>query len=147
MTNQTFVTEASSSNNFEVAAGALAQSKGQNQAVRHYGEHMVTDHSVAAMEMGTLASRKGWNIMPSGDMLSKRRQQLDMLTAATGTDFDKKFAEAMVQSHQEAVSLFERASSTNGVPDDDLRALATMKLPTLKTHLQDAMTLRTTVNP
>jgi len=147
MANQTFVTEASSSNNFEVAAGAMAQSKGQMEVVRHFGEHMVADHSTAAAEMATLANRKGWSIIPSGEMLPKHRQQLDMLAAATTGDFDKKFAQVMVQTHQEAVQLFEMGSSENGLQDDELQAFAAMKLPTLRAHLQEAVTLKTTVNP
>lgn len=53
----------------------------------------------------------------------------------------------MVDSHQEAIGLFETAASDNGVPDSDLRAMAATKLSTLRTHLQGAITLRNSVNP
>jgi putative membrane protein len=147
MSNQEFVTQASSGNNFEIAAGALAQSKGSNSAVIHFGEHMVTDHGAAAAEMKVLADQKGWTVMPANQMEVKHQQNLAILAAASGTDFDKKFAQIMVDSHQETVALFENGAMEGGVPDGDLRNMAAAKLPTLRTHLQDAINLRTTVNP
>jgi putative membrane protein len=50
----------------------------------------------------------------------------------------------MVQSHQEQVNLFERAS--NSVQDKDLKSLATTKLPVLREHLDGATKLNATVN-
>jgi putative membrane protein len=147
MTDQEFVTSASSGNNFEIAAGALAQSKGSNTAVKHFGEHMVTDHSIAGSEMKALADQKGWTVMAANQMETKHQQNLAILTAASGSDFDKKFAQIMVDSHQETVTLFELGASDNGVPDGDLRNFAAAKLPTLRAHLQEAINLRTTVNP
>src|SRR5215217_171549 len=145
MSNQAFVTSASSSNNFEVAAGALAQTKGQDEDVKHYGEHMVTDHTAAAAQMKALADQKNWTVLPPTELMVNHRQNLEILTAASGTDFDKKFAQIMVQSHQEAVNLFEVGAANRGVPDGDLRAMAASKLPTLKAHLQDAVNLKSKV--
>jgi putative membrane protein len=86
-------------------------------------------------------------VMPPSQMEVKQQQNLAMLAAASGTDFDRKFAQVMVDSHQETIALFENASMEWGVPDGDLRNMATAKLPTLRTHLQDAINLRATVNP
>jgi putative membrane protein len=145
MTNQEFVTRASSSNNFEVAAGALAINKAENAEVKHYGEHMVTDHSTAATEMKSLANGKGWTIPTS--LLPNEQQNLNKLNSLSGAAFDKEFANVMVLSHQDAVTLFETGSDAMGVPDADLRAMASAKLPTLRAHLQLAIQLRTQVNP
>jgi putative membrane protein len=147
MSNQAFVTAASSGNNFEIAAGALAQSKGQDERVKHYGEHMVTDHTAAAAEMKTLADQKNWTVLGPTELMTKHRQNLDILIAATGTDFDKKFAQIMVESHQETVNLFEVGAANRGVSDGDLRTMAAGKLPTLRTHLQEAVDLKAAVNP
>jgi putative membrane protein len=86
-------------------------------------------------------------VMPANQMEVKHQQNLAILAAASGTDFDKKFAQIMVDSHQETVALFENGAMEGGVPDGDLRNMAAAKLPTLRTHLQDAINLRTTVNP
>jgi putative membrane protein len=143
MNNQDFVTQASSSNMFEIAAGNLAVQKSSNANVKAFGNHMITDHGQAGAEMATLASQKGWTV-PSA-MLVKEQTNYNALAALTGTAFDKQFAMMMVTSHQETVALFENAASDNGVPDDDLRGFASGKLPTLRDHLTDAQTLQTQV--
>jgi putative membrane protein len=145
ISNQEFVTRASSSNKFEIASGALAVSKAQNAAVKQYGDHMVTDHTAAAVEMKNLASGKGWTVPEA--LQPKEQQNLDKLSALSGAAFDKEFVNVMVLSHQDAIALFETGASAMGVPDADLRAMASAKLPTLKEHLQHATELKAQVNP
>lgn len=144
MSNQDFVTQASSGNSFEVAAGTLAVNKGVNDSVKMYGQHMVTDHGKAAIEMAALASKKGWTIPDS--LLQKDKKNLDSLSLLTGAAFDKKFATMMVTSHVQTMNLFQSAASSTGVPDEDLRNFAAGKLPTLRTHLGDAQAMQAYVN-
>ena len=143
MSNQDFITQAASSNLFEVAAGNLAVQKSGNANVKAYGEHMKTDHTQATTEMSTLANQKGWSIPTS--MLKKHQDKIDALTALTGVEFDRQYAMMMVVSHQETIALFESAARDSGVPDYDLRIMAAGKLPTLKEHLQHAQQLQTQV--
>ena len=145
LSNQEFVNRASSSNQFEIAAGALAVNRGVSADVKHYGEHMVADHTTAAVEMKNLANGKGW-IVPEA-LQSKEQQNLNRLTGLNGVDFDREFVNVMVLSHQDAVSLFETAADGYGVPDADLRAMASVKLPVLREHLKDAIALKSKVNP
>lgn len=145
MSNQEFITRASSSNNFEIAAGGLAVSKGEDADVKNYGEHMVSDHTAAGLEMKNLASAKGWAV--SDALQTHEQQHLVKLAGLSGAAFDREFVKIMVQSHQDAVALFETGSSPMGLPDADLRALASAKLPTLKAHLQEAMQLSAAVGP
>jgi putative membrane protein len=143
MNNQDFVTQASSSNMFEIAAGNLAVQKSSNANVKAFGNHMISDHGQTATEMTTLANQKGWTIPTA--MAAKEQANYNALATLSGTVFDKQFATMMVTSHQETVALFENAASDNGVPDDDLRAFASGKLPTLREHLEEAQTLQTQV--
>src|SRR4051812_35640653 len=105
MANQDFVTQASSSNMFEIAAGGLAVQKSTNANVKAFGNHMTTDHGQAATEMATLASQKGWTV-PSA-MSAKEQTNYNMLATLSGTAFDKQFAQMMVTSHQETITLFQ----------------------------------------
>jgi putative membrane protein len=141
MDNQMFVSEASSSNMLEIEAGRLAVSKGQREAVRMYGQHMVEDHTAVGTEMKNLAPQKGWTV-PT-ELLQKHRNQLADLQAATTNEFDRKFAQLMVDSHEEAVDLFsDAAENDDGVADVDLRNFAASKLPALRRHLEEAKELR-----
>jgi putative membrane protein len=143
MSNQDFVTQASSSNMFEIAAGNLAINKSTNTNVKAFGTHMTTDHGKAATEMATLANQKGLTVPTV--MLPKEQNNYNALAALSGTAFDRQFAQIMINSHQETITLFASAASDIGVPDADLRAFAAGKLPTLKEHLSDAQTLQTQV--
>jgi putative membrane protein len=145
MSNQQFVTQASSSNNFEVMAGNMAVSKGVNVTVKEFGQHMIDDHSAAGNELQILATQKNWTI-PS-QLAPKELANQQVLSTLSGAAFDKEFARLMVISHQDAVSLFEEAAQERGVPDGDLRNFAASKLPNLKMHLQGAVALKATVNP
>jgi putative membrane protein len=144
MDNQTFVTQASSSNNFEVAAGAIAQAKGVRAEVKSYGQHMVMDHTGVGAEMISLAQSKGWTIPTS--LQPKEQANLDKLNASASSTFDKDFAAIMVASHTDAIDLFTTASGREGVRDGALRSFAAGKLPSLKNHLAEASSLQTLVN-
>jgi putative membrane protein len=144
MDNQDFVTQASSGNMFEIAAGNLAINNSTNANVKAFGNHMITDHSQTGIQMATLANQKGWTI--PANMLAKHQTNLSTLASLSGTAFDKQFAAMMVTSHQETIALFESASGNEGVRDADLRTFASGKLPTLREHLADAQTLQTQLN-
>jgi putative membrane protein len=143
MTNQDFVNQASSSNNFEIASGSLAKSKGVDDSVKMYGNHMVNDHGTTATEMAALASQKGLTIPIA--LLPKHQRSIDTLNSLSGSAFDKKYAAMMVLSHRETIALFQQAADNNGVPDQDIRSFATRKLAALRLHLQDALLLQAKV--
>ncbi|QPH40480.1 DUF4142 domain-containing protein [Pedobacter endophyticus] len=140
MDNQMFVTQASSSNNFEVQAGAMAMTKAQSGDVKHYGEHMVSDHTAVGNEMKQLSAGKGWTVPTT--LQPKEQANLNLLAATDQANFDKEFMRIMVASHQDAVSLFSMASGATGVYDADLRTFAASKLPSLNTHLEEAVNLQ-----
>lgn len=140
MDNQSFVTQASSSNSFEVQAGAIATQKAQNAAVKHYGEHMTTDHTAVGNEMKSLGALKGWAIPTA--LQPKEQANLDKLNNTDPSLFDSEFMKIMVASHQDAITLFSNAAGNMGVYDADLRSFAEAKLPSLKTHLEEAVNLQ-----
>jgi putative membrane protein len=145
MQNQEFVTMAASSNRFEIEAGELAGEQGADERVIEYGNHMVMDHGAAGVELAALATAKDWSI--PDDLLAKEQEMLEDLMVLEGAAFDQEFARKMVLSHQEAVSLFERASGPDGVIDGDLKEWASEKLPTLRAHLEGAQELDAQINP
>ena len=145
MQNQEFVTMAANSNQFEIEAGELATERGSDERVIEYGNHMVMDHGAAGVELTALATTKGWNV--PDDLMAEEQEMLEELMMLEGVAFDQEFARQMVLSHQEAVSLFERASGPNGVIDSELREWAGKKLPTLRAHLEDAQELDAQINP
>jgi putative membrane protein len=129
-----FMTQAASSGMLEVEAGKLAQEKGQNQAVKDYAAMMVKDHTQANQELKKLASQL--NITLPDSMSQEHMDQMQSLRDATGAEFDQEYADLMVSSHEEAVSLFEDAS--NNLENAEAKNFATTTLPKLQQHLDQA---------
>jgi putative membrane protein len=122
----------------EVRAGEMGIRKTGNADVKAFAEHMVKDHSAANSALKVLADSKKVELPTEPSLVAQGKAKL--LDAKTGADFEKGFAEAMVNDHKKAVSAFEKAS--NEAADADVKAFATKTLPTLKSHLSMAEELQ-----
>ncbi|HEY0180777.1 MAG TPA: DUF4142 domain-containing protein [Dokdonella sp.] len=132
-----FATKAAQAGYAEVAAGQLASSQGQSPQVKSFAQHMVSDHTKANQDLGSVAAKISLQL-PNGPSDAQKRDA-DDLAQKQGADFDKAYAKMMVDDHEDAVSLFrkEAESGTNA----DLKAFAQRTLPTLEQHLQMAKDL------
>lgn len=133
MSDQDFVTKASSMNVAEVAAHKAAQSRATNAEVKKHAKHMLTDHQQMGEEMKALASKK--NMTVSNEPPAEKKQAMDDMNAnKKGKDWDMAYVDQQIRDHQEAISLFEQGSGS--VKDADLKALIDKTLPKLRDHLQ-----------
>ena len=130
-TDAKFAVEAANGGMAEVELGKLAQEKGLSQQVKDFGAMMVKDHSAANLKMTALAKSKGISLPAT---ISASEQKLkDNLSKKSGKNFDKAYAAAMVDDHQEDIKSFE--SALKELKDPELKAFAAETLPTLKMHL------------
>lgn len=136
-----FMTRAASSDMLEIEAGRLAQQRGENQAVKDFGQRMVTDHTQATERLQSLASQQ--NITLPDSMSQEHMDQLQNLRDKRGAEFDEEYADLMVSSHEEAVSLFE--DGAEDLENTEVRNFASSTLPKLREHLQQARQLDETV--
>ncbi len=133
MTDQDFVTKASSMNIAEVNAHKAAQTHATTADVKMHAKHMLTDHTKMGDEMKALASKK--NMQVSAEPPAEKKQMLDDMNASKkGKDWDMAYVDAQVNDHNEAIALFEKGSAS--VKDADLKALIDKTLPTLRDHLK-----------
>ncbi len=121
----------------EVELGRWATQKGTSEAVKQFGQRMVTDHSQANTELMTLATSKGITLPSALD--EKHQKEVAKITAMSGAAFDRAYAKKMLSDHKKDVSDFEKQS--NRGTDPDLKAFAAKTLPTLQEHLQMTTTL------
>lgn len=136
-----FVMEASCGGMAEVALGELAQQKGQSDAVKQFGKHMVEDHGKANNELTGLASRKG--IVVPAALKPKYQKVVDSLSKLSGAAFDKQYMREMVKDHENDVAAFQKESERG--KDSELAAWAKQTLPTLQDHLKMAREAETKV--
>lgn len=140
MDDQTFVNQAASSNNFEIAAGALATTHSNNTLVQQYGSKMILEHTAVGTDLTEVAKSKELNVPTT--LAADQQANINALMGLNGPDFDVQFINMMIVSHQDAISLFQSASGKTGVRDGDLRNFAANKLSGLNAHLKEAQNLQ-----
>jgi putative membrane protein len=133
MSDQDFVTQASSMNIAEVNAHKAAQTHATTADVKAHAKHMLTDHQKMGDEMKTLATSKGLTL--ATEPPAEKKQMLDDMNAnKKGKDWDAAYVDGQIRDHEEAIALFERGSGS--VKDADLKTLIDKTLPTLRSHLE-----------
>src|SRR5688572_1304134 len=126
---------AASSDLFETLSSQMAQTKGSHAEVKNFAQHMLSEHGKTTAELKSLASRK--NITLPTSLLPMHQRMLTPLNEATDAKkFDERYMDAQVTAHQQAVSLFEKASKSEA--DPELKAFAAKTLPALRMHLDMA---------
>ncbi|SEL29419.1 DUF4142 domain-containing protein [Parapedobacter koreensis] len=138
-----FAVKAADAGLAEVELGKLALEKAADQRIKDFAKKMIADHQKANDELMTIATKHNITLPPviSEDHVEKQRK----LREKSGIEFDREYIDLMVKDHDNAVSLFEDASSD--AQNADLKAFASKTLPTLKHHHEEAQALRDAVDP
>lgn len=122
----------------EIEIGKLAQTKGTNAEVKKFGQMLVDEHTKAASEVSTLAKAKNFTLPTS--LTEDGQDKYNKLNEKSGADFDKKFADMMVDGHEKAIDKIKKAAEN--AKDADVRQWATNSIPVLTTHLEHAKVLK-----
>jgi putative membrane protein len=130
--DRTFVMQAGQLSMMEVELGRLAVQRGSSPGVKQYGQEMVEDHTRANQELMQLAMQK--KVELPTEMSTQNTALIDRLSGLSGKSFDAAYKQAMIDSHKQAIALFQ-AQSQQG-QDPQLKAWATQKLPNLQAHLE-----------
>jgi putative membrane protein len=70
------------------------------------------------------------------DITDDQKKKIEAIKNNKAKDFDKDFAKAMVDKHEDAIKMYEK--SANDATDADIKAYFTSTLPELRTHLDMA---------
>lgn len=153
----------------EIDLGRLAQTKSNSDDIRSYGVMMVRDHSSADAQVTQAASNlrlrlpsagEGEQLPPrqenwSGNRMDGRTNEdnstygrgdmppkspLQELQALNGDQFDRAFADKMVEGHRKVIERVEAAQSQ--VQSQQVKQLLSQLLPTLRMHEQHARELQ-----
>ena len=134
-----FARKAAMSDLYEVEAGKIASEKGQSDAVKQFGQHMVEAHGKTTEELKSIVTSEKLDVkLP--DKLDKRLQRMiDALNEAKPEEFDATYAAQQVKAHGKAVDLFDEYAE--GGDNAALKQFAANTLPTIKEHLREARKL------
>lgn len=140
-----YLSQAGSSDQFEIQSGQLAQQMSQNPAVRNFGNMLVADHTRSTRMLVAAAQSAGLTPPPPA-LLPPQQAMLDQLRAAgSGPSFDMAFQQAQIQAHQQALQLHQGYAAQGDVPA--LRTAAGQIVPVVQMHLQQVQALNTAPPP
>jgi predicted outer membrane protein len=165
MSSEDLVTQLHQINQQEIEMARLAENRATSKAVKDYARTLGSDHQKADRRLTDLAAKKGWSLSgamataetrgsgssptsgagsPTGsvggmDKNDDATRHHEMLTNATGKDFDRTFLLMMQKGHDRAVLLMTSQLSTN--IDGDLQRALKNELPTLEKHRKQAIDL------
>ncbi len=135
---QEFLTQAASTDNFQLMAGMMAGDQGKKADVGALGQKIYHVHSRTTPVLAEIAKKK--DVQLPAEMGTAKKALVDSLEAKKGADFDEAFAEAEIAAHQEAIALYEKADKE--VQDQDVQSFIDQVLPVLKEHLTEAQELK-----
>jgi putative membrane protein len=130
--DQDFMKTAAQGGMAEVELGKLAQSNAQSDAVKKFGERMVSDHGQANAKLNTIAAQKQVNLPDSPNDEQKAEKQ--KLEGLKGADFDREYMNAMVKDHTEDSAEFHKEAEDAG--DPDLKQFAGNSATVIDQHLK-----------
>ena len=134
-----FARKAAMTDLYEVEAGKIASEKGQSEAVKQFGQHMVEAHSTTSEELKTIVKAEKLDVNLPDKLDKKYRKLIDALNEATPEAFDSTYAAQQVRAHGKAVDLFDEYAEDGD--NAALKQFAANTLPTIKQHLRDAKKL------
>ncbi|MFZ5561867.1 MAG: DUF4142 domain-containing protein [Pseudomonadota bacterium] len=129
-----FIEKAAVGGMAEVQMGQLAAQKGQNQAVRDFGNAMVNDHTAGNQRLMNIAGALG--VTPPSDLDFMQRRMSKKLNKAREQEFDEMYIESQVKDHKKMIELMEEQARDG--QNTELKQYAAEMLPKLRNHLQMA---------
>jgi putative membrane protein len=135
-----FVQKAAMSGMYEVEAGKVAAEKGQSDAVKEFGQHMVEAHSQTAQKLKGIVQAENIKVDLPTELDSTHKQLIDELNAASAADFDKTYRKQQVKAHKQAVDLFDSYSKKGD--NAAVKQFAAKTLPVIEEHLATAKKLK-----
>jgi putative membrane protein len=120
-------------NNFEIAAGTIAEQKAQDPALKAYARHMIEDHTAMGIEMNNKAVLAGPQFTIPVTLDTKHQAMIDQLNAASGEQFDRLYVSQMRQSHKDTYELLNAFADRGN--ESNFQELAQDNVQTVYEHL------------
>jgi putative membrane protein len=137
LNDSVFIRKASMSNFTEIALGQIAADSSSDPAIQQFGEQMVTEHTAAQQQLGSIASAIGVGLTNALD--AEHQQLASTLLTLKDRAFDSLYIHSQVADHQFTIDFFKQQSA-HGF-QKDLKQYVYQTLPEITQHLQAATVL------
>jgi putative membrane protein len=138
LTDKQFIALAVDDGINEVKMGELAGRLASSDKVKDFARMVVKDHKAANKRLLELASAQKLAVVT--DMKKDALAIYNRMSRLNKAEFDKAYIKQMVEDHEKAAKLFERAEKS--ATDPDVKRFAADTLPTLRKHLKRAREIR-----
>jgi putative membrane protein len=134
-------------NQIDVDAGKLATTKGESDAVKKFGQLMVTDHMGVNKAAGELAAKL--KVVPQANATSDSLKKaaaahMEKLKGLSGAAFDRAYIDHEVAYHQHVLDALDK-TLIPGASNAELKALLVKVRPAFVAHLEHAKSVQKTV--
>ena len=119
----------------QIQLAQLAQQNGKTTHVKELGKMMEDAHTKSFNDLTVLANSK--MIIIPNSATNNAQDVYKKLNDESGNDFDKAYADMMVNEHKDAIAAFEKASTDSY--DTDIQNWATISLIDLRKHLEHSI--------
>ncbi len=136
----TFLVNAAEMNLAQIELGKLVQ-KSANADTKAFGKMMETDHGKSWTELEALAAKKQITVPTA--VTEDGKEVYENLNKKTGADFDKAYADLMVEDHKKAITEFEAIAKDS--KDTEIVAWANEQLASIRQHLDKAIAWQTKI--
>lgn len=138
MTDQQFVDFAGQTDMVEANLGQLAQNVADAQAVKDYGQMLVTDHTKDFSDLHTAAQQASLTV-PDAIDAKNNKAMIDPFQKLKGAAFDRHYIHDMVEGHTKAIAIYKKEATDAKNPA--IQQYAQNALPVLQKHLDGAKAL------
>lgn len=126
-----FLVDAAEINLEQIQLAQLAQQNGSTEEIRELGKKIESVHTKSLNDLNALADSKTITVPSSTS--HDAQEDYRKLNEKTGKDFDKAYADMMVNEHKDAIDAFEDASTESN--DTEIKNWASNTLPELRSSL------------
>lgn len=130
--DRNFAEHAMAGGMMEVQLGKLADQRAQSEAVKTFGQRMVTDHSQANQKLSEIGGKLG--LAAPAELPREQRRTVDKLAGLSGAEFDRAYMAAMIDDHKKDIGEFRKQADKGENPD--LKSFAQQTAPILEQHLR-----------
>lgn len=141
LTGQAFVDAMAASDQYEIQAAAIAQSKGLKGPWRDFAQMMTRDHTKSTQQLKAAVGKAQGVTLPDSPALTVDQQdQISTLQATAPDAFGKVYAQQQIAAHEKALQMLQTyAQSGDAKPLTDF-ALAASKV--VQGHTEHARSLK-----
>jgi len=138
----------SASNREEIQPSQIAVERADDDAVKEYARRMIADHTRLEDEMTALLQQHNITLehnAMSNQVQSETQQIIRRLENMNGSEFDRAYMEAMVNSHQKALDAINSQLLPSAQNPQLKSAIQQKVLPVVQSHLDEARKIQSSL--